>query len=221
MSLSPFASCSSKSSPRVLKVKFFAVEQKNNPTIRCEEVVLLKDIGAIAELSSSHCFWNNRRISLFAGVFSLLKYFSKIVFLSIGEVLSVTIADVRAHHIICAGLYSLTIHLRLHLQNGITVMLQFSCVFALSYSVSCSRAYSHRCFPKDEKCWMDLMHPTSGQYNSPLSFSQVLSSLSFFLAEAFANSVVFLFFIFFFFRASSSFDGLKRNVGNGIICILD
>ena len=68
---------------------------------------------------------------------------------------------------------------------------------------------------------MDLMHPTSGQYNSPLSFSQVLSSLSFFLAEAFANSVVFLFFIFFFFRASSSFDGLKRNVGNGIICILD
>ena len=67
---------------------------------------------------------------------------------------------------------------------------------------------------------MDLMHPTSGQYNSPLSFSQVSSSLSFFPAEAFANSVVFLFFIFFF-RVSSSFDGLKRNVGNGIICILD
>ena len=119
--------------------------------------------------------------------------------------------------------HSLTIHLRLHLQNGITAMLQFSCVFALLYSVSCSRAYSHRCFPKDEKCWMDSIHPTSGQYNSPLSFSQVSSSLSFSPAEAFANSVVFLFFIFYYFsfRASSSFDGLKRNVGNGITCILD
>ena len=70
---------------------------------------------------------------------------------------------------------------------------------------------------------MDLMHPTSGQYKSPLSFSQVSSSLSFSPAEAFANSVVFLFFIFYYFsfRASSSFDGLKRNVGNGITCILD
>ena len=153
-------------------------------------------------------------------MFSLLKYFIKKVFLSIGEVLSVTIADVRAHHISCAGLSFPNDTSTSSFKNGITVMLQFSCVFALSYSVSCSRAYSHRCFPKDEKCWMDLMHPTSGQYNSPLSFSQVSSSLSFFPAEAFANSVVFLFFIFFF-RVSSSFDGLKRNVGNGIICILD
>ena len=119
--------------------------------------------------------------------------------------------------------HSLTIYMRLHLQNGITAMLQFSCIIALSYNVSYSRAYSQRCFPTDEKCWMDLIHPTSGQYNSPLSFSQVSSSLSFSPAEAFANSVVFLFFIFYYFsfRASSSFDGLKRNVGNGIICILD
>ena len=104
MSFSLFALCSSVSLPRVLKVKFLLLSEKKNPTICCEEVVLLKDTGAIAELSYSHCLRNNRRISHFPGVFSLLKYSSKIVFLSIGEVLSVTIADFRAHHISCAGL---------------------------------------------------------------------------------------------------------------------
>ena len=50
-----------------------------------------------------------------------------------------------------------------------------------------------------------LIHPTSGQYNSPHSYSQVSSSLSFSPAEVFGNSVA-----FFFFCASSSFDGLKK-----------
>ena len=115
--------------------------------------------------------------------------------------------------------HSLTIYIRLHLQNGITAMLQFSCIIALSYSVSCSRAYSYRCFSKDYKFWMDLIHPTSGQYNSPHPYSQVSSSLSFSPAEVFGNSVAFFF--FFFFCASSSFDSLKKNVGNCIIFILD
>ena len=55
---------------------------------------------------------------------------------------------------------------------------------------------------------MDLIHPTSGQYNSPHPYSQVSSSLSFSPAEVFGNSVAFFF--FFFFLRLSSFDGLKK-----------
>ena len=105
MTFSLFASCSSISSPRMLKVNFSLLSEKKKiliPAVRKSS--FLKDTGAIAELSSSHCLRNNRRINLFPGVFSLLKYFSKIVFLSIGGVLSVTIADFRVYHISCAGL---------------------------------------------------------------------------------------------------------------------
>ena len=150
MAFSLFASCSSLSSPRLLKVNFSLLSEKKILISAVRKSSFLKDTGAIAELSSSHCLRNNRRINLFPGVFSLLKYFSKIVFLSIGGVLSATIADFRVYHISCAGLsFPNYIYIRLHLQNGITAMLQFSCIIALSYSVSCSRAYSYRCFSKD------------------------------------------------------------------------
>ena len=105
MAFSLFASCSSFSSPRMLKVNFSLLSEKRKILISAvRKSSFLKDTGAIAELSSSHCLRNNRRINLFPGVFSLLKYFSKIVFLSIGGVLSATIADFRVYHISCAGL---------------------------------------------------------------------------------------------------------------------
>ena len=72
-------------------------------TDRCEEVVIFRDTGAIVELSSSHCLRNERRISHFPGAFYLLKYFSKIVFLSMVRFFLVTISDFRAHPISSAG----------------------------------------------------------------------------------------------------------------------
>ena len=72
-------------------------------TDRCEEVVIFRDTGAIVEPSSSHCLRNERRISHFPGAFYLLKYFSKIVFLSMVRFFLVTISDFRAHPISSAG----------------------------------------------------------------------------------------------------------------------
>ena len=55
-------------------------------------------------------------------------------------------------------------------------------VIALSYSVSCSRAYlclpESRCFSSDEYCRKDLTHPSSGQKNRSLPSSLQLSSSS-------------------------------------------
>ena len=150
MTFSLFASCSSISSPRMLKVNFSLLSEKKKILISAvRKSSFLKDTGAIAELSSSHFLRNNRRINLFPGVFSLLKYFSKIGFLSIGGVLSATSLTSESITSVALDFHSLTIYIRLHLQNGITAMLQFSCIIALSYSVSCSRAYSYRCFSKD------------------------------------------------------------------------
>ena len=188
-------------------------------TDRCEEVVIFRDTGAIVELSSSHCLRNERRISNFPGAFYLLKYFSKIVFLSMVRFFLVTISDFRAHPISSAGpsssndiciyiyIYIYT-HTFIHsFRNGTTAMLQLCCVISWSYSFSFSRAYlvlsQSRCFSKEEKCWKDLMHILFHRFHR-----HCLS-----LAEASATPVG-------FFCAWSSFDGLKRNVRNRIIGIL-
>ena len=69
--------------------------------LRCKEVILFRDTGAIAVLSSSHCLGNVRRVSLLPSAFSLLKYLRKIVFLSIRvRFFFVILAELGAHAII-------------------------------------------------------------------------------------------------------------------------
>ena len=167
----------------------------------------LKDTGAIAELSSSHCLRNNRRINLFPGVFSLLKYFSKIVFLSIGGVLSATIADFRVYHISCAGLsFPNYIYIYVFIYRTASPLCS-----SLAASLPCRTAFL---VPGHTVTDVFLRTRNAGWtwYTPPLD--NIIAHILIHRFRHHCHSLLLRSLVillpFFFFCASSSFDGLKK-----------